>query len=117
MVVDSLGLPMAVLVTAASADDGTTAPDLLGQLDWSRFPRLETIRGDAKYRNKQLEAWLERTQAQVMVVERPDGLVGFVKLPKRWVLGRTFAWRVRDRWHGKGTNGGRSRAPRGCGSA
>src|SRR3954451_24077095 len=46
MVVDSLGLLMVVLVTAASADDGATAPALLGRLDRHRFPRLEVIWGD-----------------------------------------------------------------------
>jgi putative transposase len=94
---------MAVVVTAASADDGATAPRLLGQLDRHRFPRLETVWGDAKYRNKQLESWLEGTKArfEVKVVERPAGSQGFVKLPKRWVSERTFAWRGRDRRHSK----------------
>jgi putative transposase len=103
MVVDSLGLLMAVVVTGASADDGATAPRLLGQLDRHRFPRLETVWGDAKYRNHDLAAWLERTRARfrVAVVERPEGSAGFVKLPKRWVSERTFAWRGRDRRHSK----------------
>jgi len=103
MVVDSLGLLMAVLVTAASADDGATAPRLLGQLDRHRFPRLEVVWGDGKYRNDDLDAWLERSRARfrVGVVKRPEGSVGFVKLPKRWVSERTFAWRGRDRRHSK----------------
>ncbi len=103
MVVDSLGLLMAVVVTAASADDGATAPRLLGQLDRQRFPRLETIWGDGKYRNHELTAWLQRVRARfrVAVVERPEGSTGFVKLPKRWVSERTFAWRGRDRRHSK----------------
>ena len=103
MVVDSLGLLLAVVVTAASADDGATAPRLLGQLDRRRFPRLEVIWGDAKYRNHDLSAWLERTRArfEVRAVQRPAGSEGFVKLPKRWVSERTFAWRGRDRRHSK----------------
>jgi putative transposase len=103
MVVDSLGLLMAVLVTAASADDGATAPQLLGRLDRGRFPRLEVIWGDGKYRNDDLDAWLERSRApfRVGVVKRPEGSVGFVLLPKRWVSERTFAWRGRDRRHSK----------------
>jgi putative transposase len=102
-VVDSLGLLMVVLVTAASADDGATAPELLGQLDRQRFPRLETVWGDGKYRNDDLDAWLERSGARfrVEVVKRPPGSEGFVKLPKRWVSERTFAWRGRDRRHSK----------------
>jgi putative transposase len=103
LVVDSLGLLMVVLVTAASADDGTTAPQLLGQLDRPRFPRLELIWGDGKYRNDELDGWLARTKARfrVEVVKRPAGSEGFVKLPKRWVSERTFAWRGRDRRHSK----------------
>jgi putative transposase len=102
-VVDSLGLLMVVLVTAASADDGATAPELLGQLDRQRFPRLEVVWGDGKYRNDDLDAWLERSRARfrVGVVKRPEGSEGFVKLPKRWVSERTFAWRGRDRRHSK----------------
>jgi putative transposase len=94
---------MVVLVTAASADDGATAPQLLGRLDRHRFPRLEVIWGDGKYRNDDLDAWLERSQApfRVGVVKRPEGSVGFVLLPKRWVSERTFAWRGRDRRHSK----------------
>jgi putative transposase len=103
MVVDSLGLLMVVLVTAASADDGATAPRLLERLDRHRFPRLETVRGDNKYRNDDLDAWLERSRARfrVGVVKRPEGSEGFVKLPKRWVSERSFAWRGRDRRHSK----------------
>jgi putative transposase len=51
IVFDSLGLLLSVVVTAASADDGATAPRVLGPLDRRRFPRLERIWGDQKYRN------------------------------------------------------------------
>ena len=43
VVFESLGLLLAVVVTAASADDGATAPQVLGQLDRQRFPRLDTV--------------------------------------------------------------------------
>ena len=100
---ESLGLLLAVVVTAASADDGATAPRVLGQLDRPRFPRLETAWGDGKYRNRALEAWLEREGRpfEVKVVDRPEGSVGFVKLPKRWVAERSFGWLGRDRRHSK----------------
>src|SRR4051794_210851 len=100
---DSLGLLLAVAVTAASADDGATAPHVLGKLDRARFPRLETVWGDGKYRNHALDAWLERTKKpfEVKVVERPKGSEGYVKLPKRWVAERSFAWLGRDRRQSK----------------
>ena len=100
---DSLGLLLAVVVTAASADDGATAPEVLGRLDRPQYPRLEVVYGDNKYNNRQLDAWLERTKApfRVEVVKRPEGQEGFVKLPKRWVAERSFAWLGRDRRHSK----------------
>ena len=103
MVVDSLGSLLAVPVTAAAADDGTTAPPLLGPLDRRRFPRLEVVWGDAKYRNAELDGRLERSRAPFRVegVKRRAGSEGFVKLPRRWVSERTFAWRGRDRRHSK----------------
>jgi putative transposase len=100
---DSLGLLLAVLVTAASADDGATAPRVLGRWDRRRFPRLAVIWGDQKYRNHWLDRWLMRTKKpfRVKVVERPAGSKGFVKLPKRWVAERSFAWFGRDRRQSK----------------
>jgi putative transposase len=100
---DSLGLLLAVVVTAASADDGATAPEVLGRLDRREYPRLEVAYGDNKYNNRQLDAWLERTKApfRVEVVKRPADAEGFVKLPKRWVAERSFAWLGRDRRHSK----------------
>jgi len=100
---DSLGLLLAVVVTAASADDGATAPRVLGQWDRRRFPRLAVIWGDQKYRNHALDRWLMRTRKpfRVQVVERPAGSKGFVKLPKRWVAERSFAWFGRDRRQSK----------------
>jgi len=94
IVVDSLGLLLAVAVTGAKVDDGTAAPQVLGRLPAAALGRLEVVWGDGRYRNKALERWRQRTQAryQVEVVSRPTGAVGFVLLPKRWVVERTFAW-------------------------
>jgi putative transposase len=103
VVVDTLGLLMAVMVTAASADDGATAPQTLEQLDRSRFPRLEVIFADQKYRNQELDEWLtvHRKRFRIEVVKRPEGKRKFVLLPKRWVSERSFAWSGRDRRHSK----------------
>lgn len=101
MAFESLGMLLAVTVTAASADDGATAPRVLGQLARAKYPRLETVWGDGKYRNHALAAWAEGRPFEVKVVDRPEGSVGFVKLPKRWVAERGFAWLGRDRRHSK----------------
>jgi putative transposase len=103
VVVDTMGLLMAVVVTAASADDGATAPRVLGRLDRARFPRLEVVFADGKFNNRALDAWLARHRKpfRVEVVKRPEGAKGFMLLPRRWVSERSFAWTGRDRRHSK----------------
>ena len=101
IVVDSMGLLLVVLVSAANLDDGTHARHVLARLTAARCTRLEAVRGDAEYRNHALDAWLagdDRTGTYVVeVVERPAGSVGFVHVAKRWVVERTFAWIGRSR--------------------
>jgi putative transposase len=108
IVVDTLGLLLVVVVSAASADDGTFAPEVLGQLTAEHRTRLELIWADGKYHNHHLEGWLVKTKVGyvIEVVSRPPGSKGFVKLPRRWVVERTFAWLGRYRrnsrdyeWH------------------
>ena len=101
IVVDTLGLLMAVVVTAASLDDGRAAPAVLGQLDQERFPRLRKLWGDQKYRNHVLNQWLSNKPFEIEVKDRPAGARGFVLLPRRWVVERTFAWLGRYRRHSR----------------
>ena len=103
IVTDTLGLLLIVIVTAANADDGTTAPRLLAGLPAVTFPRLAVIWADGKYRNKALDAWLAgQSRLRVEVKSKPEGKAGFDPLPKRWVVEQTFGcllrWRrlVRD---------------------
>jgi putative transposase len=94
IIVDTLGLLLVVVVTVASADDGTTAPQVLGRLTAEHCTRLEKVWADQKYRNHALDAWLEETGARyaLEVVQRPAGSKGFVLLHRRWVVERTLAW-------------------------
>jgi putative transposase len=103
LLVDTLGLLVAVLVTGAGIDDGVAAPQLLGQITPAEFPRLTTIFGDNKYHNYNLEAWLakDRSTWHVEVKMRPEGSQGFTPLKKRWVVERTNAWNGRCRRHSK----------------
>jgi putative transposase len=102
-VVDTLGLLLVVAVTAASVDDGTGAPEVLGRLTAEHRSRLELLWADAKYHNHRLDDWLKRTGAgyRIEVVSRPAGSKGFVKLPRRWVVERSFAWLGRYRRHSR----------------
>jgi len=99
LVVDTLGLLLAVAVTGAWADDGTAAPEVLSQLSEEHGSRLEKVWADQKYRNHALGGWLKQTGAgdAIEVVERPEVAKGFVLLRRRWVVERTFAWLGRYR--------------------
>ena len=99
IVVDSLGMVLAVLVTAANVDDGQAAQEVFAQMPARNYPRLEVVWGDSKYHNYGLYEWLRvhRRPYKVAVVNRPEGSEGWVKLPKRWVVERTFAWLGRYR--------------------
>ena len=103
LIVDSLGLLLAVLVTPANADDGTTAPEVLRRLTPEHRSRLDEVRGDGKYRNRALDRYLadEQVGYRVTVVERPAGAVGLVQLPYRWVIERTNAWTGKYRRNSK----------------
>jgi len=93
--VDTLGLLLAVTVTIASVDDAYAARPVMKQLTQSRQPRLEVVWADSKYRNHALNSWLDRQQNltwKLEVILRPKGAKGFVLLPKRWVVERTFSW-------------------------
>lgn len=93
IVVDTLGLLLAVAVTPANLDDGTHAPDVLEKLDAARFPRLKVAYADNKYRNRTLDRWLLRTQApyRIEVVSKPEGEEGFVPVKIRWVVEQSIA--------------------------
>jgi transposase len=98
VVVDTLGLLLAVVVTAASADDGAAAQQPLAQLSREEFPRLRLLWADSKYHNHELYGWVaENARYEVEVVRRAEGQKGWVTLPRRWVVERTFAWLKRCR--------------------
>lgn len=104
LIVDTLGLVLAVAVTSAHVDDAAAAPLVLAQLNQHDFPRLEVIWADNKYHNHELNRWIETQtpgQWHLDIVRRPAGSQGFVLLAKRWVVERTFGWLGRDRRHSK----------------
>jgi putative transposase len=97
--VDTLGLLLAVVVTAANVDDARAAQEVFARMPGRDFPRLEVMQADNKYHNHELNRWLRvhRRPYWVMVVSRPPGERRFVPLKSRWVVERTFAWLGRYR--------------------
>lgn len=95
IIVDTLGLLLAVVVTAANVDDGVAAPKVVAKLQCEAYPRLVVFFGDNKYHNLEFMRWLnEFSQGKwrLEVSNRPEGTVGFKPLKIRWVVERTFAW-------------------------
>src|ERR1700732_2658460 len=104
IVVDTLGLLLAVVVTAANVDDAAGAQEVVGKLRPEAFPRLETIFGDNKYHNYKYYDWLAKHSHgkwHMEISSRPAAAEGFQPLRIRWVVERTNAWIGRSRRNSK----------------
>lgn len=100
LAVDTLGLVWAVVVHGAYWQDHDGACLVLMRL--RQLGRLRVVFGDSAYGRNGLPAWVQETFGWVLqTVLRPVGVKGFVVLPKRWIVERTFAWLVRCRRHSK----------------
>jgi putative transposase len=99
IVVDTMGLVLAVVVTAANVDDARAAQELFAQMPGKDFPRLEVVQADGRYHSPTLDRWLRvhHRPYVIWVVSRPPGERRFKPLRSRWVVERTFAWLGRYR--------------------
>ncbi len=101
LAVDTLGLVWAVVVHGADWQDHDGACLVLMQLR-EHCRRLRVIFADSAYGRNQLPAWVKATFGWILqTVLRPVAAKGFVVLPKRWIVERTFAWLTRYRRHSK----------------
>jgi putative transposase len=98
LLVDVLGLLLAVYVHPANTQDRDGAKGLLTRAKAKGFIRLQLIWADGGYSGLPLAAWtLVMTGWLLTIVERAVGQVGFQVLPRRWVVERTLAWLGRYR--------------------
>jgi transposase len=94
--VDTLGLVLTVIVTAASVQDREGACRLLALLR-ERFSTITLVWADGGYAGR-LVSWASTVLALTLtIVKRSDDTKGFVVLPRRWVVERTFGWLLRYR--------------------
>jgi len=101
LAVDTLGLILAVVVHRADVQDQDGARLLFDQVRHG-FGRLKVIFADAAYARSGLPDWVQVTFGWILqTVLRPAGARGFVVLPKRWIVERTFAWLGRSRRNSK----------------
>src|SRR5580700_1489134 len=93
IVVDSMGLLLAVLVTAADVDDAKAAAALFARLEGQPMSQVKRMYADTKYHNFALYEWVENhAEYDLSIVRRPKDAEGWVTLPIRWTVERTFAW-------------------------
>ena len=98
LVIDSMGLLLAVLVTAADVDDARAATALFARLDGQPVGKVARMYADSKYHNFKLYEWVEaNARWDLTIVRRPEGSEGWVLLPIRWTVEQTFAWLGRCR--------------------
>jgi transposase len=94
--VDTLGLVLAVIVTAASVQDRDGAFRLLA-LVRERYSTISLVGADGGYAGR-LVSWARTVLAMTLtIVKRSDEATGFAVLPRRWVVERTFGWLLRYR--------------------
>jgi putative transposase len=100
LLVDTLGLVLAVVVTAASVSAPKGAKMLFARLGGS-CKKLRRIWVDGTYRGKLLDWVSDHCWFLLEPVLGSDEMKGFVVLPRRWVVERTFAWLTQCRRLGK----------------
>ena len=77
IVVDSMGLLLAVLVTAADVDDAKAAAELFGRLEGQPMSKVRRMYADSKYHNMKLYEWVEaNADWELTIVRRPKGCRG-----------------------------------------
>lgn len=95
MSVDTLGLVLRVLVTAASVPEREGGKQLLSKVNQmgKKVSRLTTIWADGGFEGESFMQWVMNVCCWIVqVVLRPEQTKGFVLLKKRWVVERTFGW-------------------------
>ncbi|WBO61583.1 transposase [Streptomyces camelliae] len=90
VVVDTVGLLLGVMVTAADTGDHTAAQVLLGQVT-DVHHRLELLWADGGYTGSLVEHCLATLALVLAIVKGSDDMRGFVVLPNRWIVERLFA--------------------------
>jgi len=92
--VETLGLILAVVVTAARGPDRAGAEGLRACLRhtfarWRLMGADQADTGDRVAWRWGLRPW---RNVRLAIVKRPEGATGFLLLPTRWMVERTFAW-------------------------
>ena len=91
MLTDTVGNMLNVVVSVANMSDIAGGKLVINKI-LDTFPTIENIWADGTYRGSLVEWVRETLDAAVEIVKREEGQIRFRVQPKRWVVGRTFAW-------------------------
>jgi transposase len=97
LAVDTLGQLLAVVVTPANAQERAQVDALAAKIQQATGDAVEIAFVDQGYTGDQPAAAAEKHGLRLEVVKLPTAKRGFVLLPRRWVVERSFAWMARFR--------------------
>lgn len=101
LAVDTLGHFLAVLTTPANEQDRAQVKDLCLEVQEVTGEKVKVAYADQGYTGQQTALDAMEAGVELVVVKRPEAKKGFILLPKRWVVERSFAWLSRFRRLGR----------------
>jgi transposase len=96
IVVDTIGMLLIAVVTAANVQDRKGGNQVIEQLH-KIMPSVRCIWADGGYAGLLIRWARTATAISLEIVRKPEGQKTFEVLPNRWVVERTFAWLMRWR--------------------
>ncbi len=90
LIVDTLGLVLAVVIQSASVQDRDGAVDVVNKLCES-WKKVVKIFADGGYRGQLIKTIKTKFKIELAIIKRNE-LGTFKILPKRWIVERTFSW-------------------------
>ena len=97
MAVDTLGHLLALHVTPATADDRAEVGRLAAAVQTATDQSVEVAYVDQGYTGERPAQAAQEQGIVLEVVRHPEAKRGFMLLPRRWVVERSFAWATRCR--------------------
>jgi transposase len=105
MAVDTLGYLLALHVTSADQQDRDQVAELAQQVQDTTGDSVEVAFVDQGYTGEQADQAAQAAGIDLIVIRLPEAKRGFVLLPRRWVVERSFGWLARFRRLAWITNG------------
>lgn len=99
IIVDTLGLILAVVIQSASVQDRDGAPKAIEKMK-DRWIRVIKIFADGGYRGQLIDKIKQAFCIDIEIIKRNE-MSTFKRLPKRWIVERTFAWIDNNRRNSK----------------